>query len=83
MISQHIYTSYLPDKPPYEIAYPKALAYKHTDDADLLIIEWVDNLVSFEYINRNKAKIPNEHIEPINTFLDDWARAISDLSIQS
>lgn len=83
MISEYIYTSYLPDKPPYGIRYPKALAYKHTDKSDLLIIEWVDGLVSFDDINRFRAKIPNEHINPIKNFLDDWDSTIEKLSIKS
>jgi hypothetical protein len=83
MITNHIYTSYLPGQPPYEIKYPKALAYEHKDKGDVLIIEWIDGLVSFEDINRSRAKIPNEHVNPINRFLDDWDGAIEKLSIKS
>lgn len=83
MISEHIYTSYLPKQPPYNIKYPKALAYEHKDNSDIFIIEWLDELVSFEDINRSKVKIPNEHFNPINRFLDDWDNAIEKLSINS
>ena len=83
MIADHIYTSYLPDQPPYEIRYPKALAYEHQDKGDALIIEWVDGLVSFEDINRSRAKIPHEHFDPIKRFLDDWDSTIEQLSIKS
>jgi hypothetical protein len=81
-ITNHIYNTYLPQKPPYEIKYPKALIYEHTKDKDFVVIEWIENLVSFEDINFWKEKIPGEHAKPINTFLDDWDSAISELSRQ-
>lgn len=83
IISEYMCSLYLPGTPPYEIKYPKALAYKHTDDADLLIIEWVDNLVSLDDIQHYRVDVPNKHIEPINIFLDDWADAIDHLSQKS
>lgn len=83
IISEHIYKSYLPDKPPYDIEYPKALKYKHTDESDFVLIEYLDNLVSLQDIANWTVNIPGKHLNPINKFLHDWDRAIEDLSIDS
>jgi hypothetical protein len=83
IISEHIYKSYLPDKPPYEIAYPKPLKYKHTDETDFVLIEWLDNLVSLQDIATWNVRIPSQHISPINKFLHDWDSAIGVLSEDS
>jgi len=75
LVYNKIIDQYAPEMPPYELKFPKIMYYKHTDDKDITVLEYI-KLATLEDVSLGRVKIPKEHVSPINQFLHDWNYAM-------